>query len=81
MSLLTAQIVKKSHISAGIYMIFLKNALHQTWMSFNTKFRPQWKDQKSSYPVGWIWTLFLDVVLQIVGWNCVMGLRVAITVK
>ena len=30
MSLLTAQIVKSSHILAGIYFIFLKNVLDQT---------------------------------------------------
>ena len=38
MSLLTAFIVKNSHILAGIYFIFLKKVLEQTWKAFNTKF-------------------------------------------
>ena len=37
MSLLTAFIVKNSHILAGIYFIFLKKALDQTEKAFNTK--------------------------------------------
>ena len=41
MSLLTDQIVKNSHILAGIYFIFLKNVLDQTLQFFNTKFRNQ----------------------------------------
>ena len=32
MSLLTALIVKNSHILAGLYFIFLKNVLYQTWL-------------------------------------------------
>ena len=31
MSLLTAQIIKNSHILAGFYFIFLKNTLDQFW--------------------------------------------------
>ena len=31
MSLLTALIVKNSYILAGIYYVFLKNVLYQTW--------------------------------------------------
>ena len=38
MFLLTAPIVKNSHILAGIYFIFLKNVLDQTLKSFNTEF-------------------------------------------
>ena len=41
MSLLIAQIVKNNHVFAGIYFIFLKNALDQTRKSCNTKFGPQ----------------------------------------
>ena len=51
MFLITAPIDQNSHIKAKIYFIFLKNVLKQTWKSFNTKFRPQWKDRKSSYKV------------------------------
>ena len=42
-------IIKNSPVLAGIYFIFLKNALDQTWMSFNTKLETQWKDPESSY--------------------------------
>ena len=42
-------IIKNSRVLAGIYFIFLKNALDQTWMSFNTKLETQWKDPESSY--------------------------------
>ena len=37
MSLLTALIVRKSPILAGIFYIFLKSVLNQTWNAFNTK--------------------------------------------
>ena len=49
LSLLTALIVKNSHILAGICYIFLKNILDQTWKASNTKFGPQWKDQESTF--------------------------------
>ena len=32
-----------SLLRAGIYFMFLKNVLKQSWKSFNTKFRLQWK--------------------------------------
>ena len=51
MSLLTALIVQNSYILAGIYFIFLKKVLDQTWKVFNTKCGPQWKDGGSSYHV------------------------------
>ena len=41
MSLLTAPIVKNSHILAGVYFIFLKNILDQSSKSFNIKSWPQ----------------------------------------
>ena len=41
MFLLTAKLVKNSHILAKIFFIFLNNVLKQTRNSFNTKFRPQ----------------------------------------
>ena len=34
MSLLTAPVVKDSHIFGEIYFIFLKNVLKQTWKAF-----------------------------------------------
>ena len=40
MFLLTAPIVKNSHILAGIYFIFLKTVLDQTQKAFDTKFGP-----------------------------------------
>ena len=57
MSLLTALIVKNSHILAGFYFIFLKRRVDQTWKVFNTKFRPQSKDRESSYWVRQILAL------------------------
>ena len=62
MSLLPAQIVKNSNIFASFCFIFSKNVLYQTWKSFNTKFRPQWKDQKNSYQAEPILKLFCDLV-------------------
>ena len=41
MFLLTALIVKNSHIHGRILSIFLKNVLKQTWESFSNKFQPQ----------------------------------------
>ena len=76
MSLLTAPILKNSHILAGIYFIFLKNFLKQTWKSFNTKFRPQCKDQKSSYQVKQILELLCNLFALILGKNCVKDRRV-----
>ena len=61
MSLVTVLIVKNSHILAGIYFIFLKNVHDQTWKSFNTKFRPQWKDRKSSYQSKTDFSIFLQI--------------------
>ena len=59
MFLLTTKLVKNSDISARIFFIFLKNVFKQTWNSFNTKFEPKWKCQKSSYQVRQILGLFL----------------------
>ena len=67
MSLLTAKFVKNSHILARIYFIFLKNVLKQTWNFFNIKFRPQWKDRKSSYQVREILGLFYNFIALILG--------------
>ena len=66
MSYLTAPIVKNSHIEAKIYFMFLKNVLKQTWKSFNTKFRPQWK-RKTNYQVRQILTLFCNLIALILG--------------
>ena len=38
--------------------VIWKNSLKQTWKSFNTKFLPQWKDQKNSYQVRQVLALF-----------------------
>ena len=42
MSLLTALIVKNSHIFAGTYFIILEDVLDKSWKAFNIKFGPQW---------------------------------------
>ena len=36
--ILTAFIVKNSHVLAEIYITFLEKVLDQTWKAFNTKF-------------------------------------------
>ena len=51
MYLLNAPINKFSLIQDRIYFVFLKHVLKQTWESFNSKFGPEWKDQKSCYHV------------------------------
>ena len=58
MFLLTALIIKNSHILVGIYFIFQKNILDQTWKAFNTKFEYQWKDRESSHQVRQVVALF-----------------------
>ena len=45
--------------------------MEQSWNSFDAKFRPKWKDQKSSYQVGPILTIFCDLVCITSGKNCV----------
>ena len=67
MSFLTAFIGKNSHISAGIYFIFLKNVLYQTLKSFSTKFGPQSKARKRSYHVRQILPPFCTLVAQVYG--------------
>ena len=67
LSLLTPPIDKNSHILAAIYFIFLKHFLKQTWKSFNTKFQPQWKYQKSSYQAKQILALFCNLIFLILG--------------
>ena len=49
MSLITALIVKNSHIAAVIYFIFLRKRRRLNLKIFNIKFRPHCKDQESSY--------------------------------
>ena len=77
MSLLTALIVKNSYILAGIYYVFLKNVLYQTWKAFHTKFGPQCKDRESSYQVRGTLALFCKSVDLILGWDCVKGFRIS----
>ena len=81
MFLLTAKSVKKSHILARMFFIFLKKVLKQTWNSFSTKFQPQWKDWKSSYQARQILGLFCHLMALILGWNSVKGFRVTKNVK
>ena len=62
MSLLRTLIVQNSDILAGIWFIFLKIVLRETWKAFNSKFGPQWKDQESSYQVRQISMPFCKLV-------------------
>ena len=81
MSLLKVKFLKNIHIYARIYLIFLKNVLKQTLNSFYNKFKPQWKDLKSSYQVRSILVPFYNSDALILGLNSVKGLRVTKTVK
>ena len=62
MSLLAVLIVKKSFILTGIFLSLQENVLDQTWMAFNTKFGPQWKDQQISYHLRQILACFCKSV-------------------
>ena len=68
--------MKNSHISARISFIFLKVVLKGSWISFNTKFRPQWKDLKSSYKVRQSLAPFCHLNSLILGQSSAKGLRV-----
>ena len=81
MSLSAALIVQSSHILAGIYFIFLKKVLDQTWKAFNTNFGRQGKYQESSYHVRQILAFFCKLVAPILGKNRVRELRVTKIVK
>ena len=81
MYLLTARFVKSSHIQARILFFFLKNHLKQTLNSFNIKFQPHSKYQKSSCEVRQNLALFCNSIAQILGWNCVKDPRVITRVK
>ena len=61
MFLLTAKLVKDSHIYPTILFIFLQNVLKQTCSSFNSKLEPQWKDSKSRYEVKQILGIYLPL--------------------
>ena len=67
MFLLTAKLVKNSHIQARIFFIFLKDVLKQTWNSFNTKLQTQCKDGKSSDQVRQILAHFFHLIALILG--------------
>ena len=75
LSLLTALIVKNNHILAGIYFIFLKKVLYQTWKTFNTKVEPQWTDWERSYQVKQILALFCKLIALILGSKSVIELQ------
>ena len=62
---LTSKLVKNSDISARIFFIFLKNVFKQTGNSFNTKFEPQRKVQKSSYQIRQILGLLCNFIVLI----------------
>ena len=63
MSLLTALILKNSHIFGGTYFIFLKkNIRDKTWKAFSIKYGPQWKNQESSSQVRHMLVLFYNLV-------------------
>ena len=66
-SLLSVWIVRNSHISAGIYFIFLKTTLDLTWRTLEIKFAAQWIDQESSYQVRQILGPLCKVVSLILG--------------
>ena len=67
MFLLTTNFVKNGHIYAIILYIFLKTVLNQTLKTFNTNFRRQWKDQKSSSPVREEFALLCDLIALTLG--------------
>ena len=78
-SLLTAQIAKTVIFWVEFTLFFSKDVLDQTWTSF--KFRPQWKDRKSSYQVRPILTLFCNLFPLILGWKCVEDQEIIKIVK
>ena len=67
MSLLIAKFVKKSHIKARIYFIFLKNVLKETWNSFKMLFGPQRKDGTNSYEVRKLLAIYFNLIALILG--------------
>ena len=70
-----------SHILTGIYLIFLKNVLNETWSSFKTEFGPRRKYRETSYRVRQNLALFRNLVALILGWYCVKGLIFAKCIK
>ena len=71
----TTKFVKNSHISARLISTFLKNVLKQSWNSFNTNFKPQWKGLKSSYQANKILRLFCHSVALTLRQNSVKSLK------
>ena len=65
MSLLTASIDRNSHNLLETYFIFLKDVLEQKWKTFNTKFGPKWKDQKSRYEERRFLAFFAKLLLHV----------------
>ena len=58
------QLLKTTFAWLKYTLSFIRNALYQTWKAFNTKFGPQWKDQKISYQVKPILTFFRKLVVK-----------------
>ena len=59
---LTIKIVKNNHTVAIIFFIFMKNVPKEIGSSFDTRFQPQWKDQKSHYQVSPILRVFCNLI-------------------
>ena len=76
MSLVTAVIVKNSYIYTGIYFVYLKTVLKQTWIPVNTTFWLPWNDWKKREQVWQILALLCNLVDWILGSNFVKALRV-----
>ena len=81
MFLLTTNFAENNHSYAGIFFIFLKTVLNQTWNDINTKFRRQWKDWKRSYQVSVDFALFCNLIALKLGKSSVKGLTVTKIVK
>ena len=77
MFLLTINLVYNNPIQARVFFIFLKNVLNQTSNAFNTTFRRQWNDRKSSYPARQDFAVFSNLIALYSGLKSVKILRVS----
>ena len=73
MFLLTTKFVKNSHFWGIGFFIFLQNVLKETWISFYTKFAPQWNHQKSGYQVREVLELFCHLIALIIALKSIEG--------
>ena len=81
MFLLPTNFVEKSNIWPRIFFIFLKSVLNHTWNAFNTKFRRQSKDRRSSYLVREAFSLFSYLIAIALGKSSVKCLTVTKILK